>query len=92
MKIHDRWGFIDRTGSVTIPARFEQVESFSDSLAIAYRAGRSLYIDRNGRTQIAGPFRESTSFVHGLAAVLLAEKHVAYIDQSGKIVFDYFRR
>jgi hypothetical protein len=48
--------------------------------------------DRSGRTKIAGPFREATPFVHGLAAVLLTDKHVAYIDRTGKTVFDYFRR
>lgn len=92
VKIDGKWGFIDRAGRLTIPPRFEGVEAFSDSLAIAYNRGRSFYIDLNGRTKIAGPFRESTPFVHGLAAVLLTEKHVAYIDHTGKTVFDYFRR
>jgi hypothetical protein len=75
-----------------IPPRFEGVEAFSDSLAIVYVRRRSSYIDRSGRTKIAGPFREATPFVHGLAAVLLNDKHVAYIDHTGKTVFDYFRR
>ena len=92
VKLAEKWGFIDRAGLLTIPPRFEGVEAFSDSLAIAYVHGRSSYIDRNGRTKIAGPFREATPFVHGLAAVLLSEKHVAYIDHTGKTVFEYFRR
>jgi hypothetical protein len=92
VKIDEKWGFIDRTGILTILPRFEAVEAFSDSLAIAYVRGRSFYIDRRGRTEIAGPFLEATPFVHGLAAVLLSDKHVAYIDHAGKTVFDYFRR
>ncbi len=92
VKVDGKWGFIDRAGVLTIAPRFEGVEAFSDSLAIAYVAGRSFYIDQNGRTQIAGAFREATPFVHGLAAVLLSDKHVAYIDHTGKIVFSYFRR
>ncbi len=92
VKMGGKWGFIDKSGKTVILPRFEQVESFSDSLAIAYRRGRPFYIDRTGRTKIAVRFQEATPFVHGLAAVLLSETHVAYIDHSGKIVFDYFRR
>ncbi|HXR26005.1 MAG TPA: WG repeat-containing protein, partial [Candidatus Binataceae bacterium] len=92
VKIDGRWGFVDKTGDLTIPAQFEEVDAFSDSLAVAYSGGKAFYVDRNGLTKIAGPFAEATPFVHGLAAVLLAEKHVAYMNHDGKIVFDYFRR
>ena len=87
-----KWGFVDRSGLLTIPARFEQVEPFSDSLAIAHDGDRPFYIDRTGQTKFAGPFLEATPFVHGLAAVLLTETHVAYINQAGKTVFEYTRR
>jgi hypothetical protein len=92
VKMDGKWGFVDKAGVLTITSRFEDVESFSDSVAIAYSGERSFYIDRGGRTKIAGPFLEATPFVHGLAAVLLSEKHVGYINQTGKIVFEYFRR
>ena len=92
VKMNGKWGFVDKAGVFTIPPRFEAVEPFSDSLALAYRSGRASYIDRKGRTKIAGPFREATPFVHGLAAVLLTERRVAYIDQTGKTVFEYSRR
>jgi hypothetical protein len=77
---------------LTIPAEFKEVDAFSDSLAIVYKGGRPFYIDRKGLTRIAGPFREATPFVHGLAAVLLTEKLVAYIDRNGKTIFKYFRQ
>ena len=92
VKIDGKWGFIDRGGLLKIPPQFAGVEAFSDSLAIAYVGGQAIYIDRNGRTKIGGPFREATPFVRGLAAVLLSDKHVAYIDHTGKTVFDYFRQ
>jgi hypothetical protein len=91
IKIEGKWGFVDKAGEVTIPPRFEEVESFSDSLAIAYERGRPFFIDRRGKTQVVGPFREATSFVQGLAAVLLTDRRVAYIDKSGKTVFEYDR-
>ena len=71
--------------------QFEEVEPFSDSLAIAYKGGRPFCIGRQGQTTISGAFREATPFVHGLAAVLLTDEHVVYIDKSGATVFDYFR-
>jgi hypothetical protein len=91
VKLNHQWGFIDRTGRFSIRPQFEEVEAFSDSLAIAYKGGRPFYIDRRGQTTINGPFREATPFVHGLAAVLLTDEHVAYINKSGVTVFDYFR-
>jgi len=92
VRIGSKWGFIDQTGRLAVPAMFDRVEAFSDSLALVYLGQRFSYIDRNGRTKINGAFREGTSFVQGLAAVLLTEKHVAYIDHSGKTIFDYFRK
>jgi len=82
VKIDGKWdSSIKRL--LKIPPRFERVEAFSDSLAIAYVRGQSFYIERNGWTKIAGQFRQATPFVHGLAAVLLSDKHVAYIDHTG---------
>jgi hypothetical protein len=91
VKKDGRWGFIDGTGRFTIEPQFEEVEPFSDSLAVAYKNGQPFYIDRDGHTKIRGPFREATPFVNGLAAVLRTERHVAYIDHSGKTIFEYFR-
>lgn len=91
MKVKDVWGFIDRAGSLVIPARFEIVEPFSDSFAVAHRDGKPFCIDHSGTTRIVGPFKEVTSFVNGLAAVLLSDQLVACIDHSGKTVFHYLR-
>lgn len=92
VRIDGKWGFVDTTGQLVIPAAFEDVDSFSDSLTLAYKRGKAFFIDRDGRTKVRGPFREATPFVHGLAAVLLTDTRVAYIDRSGKTVFQYFRR
>ncbi|MGD1091747.1 MAG: WG repeat-containing protein [Bryobacteraceae bacterium] len=92
VQVGGKWGLIDKTGILIISPRFEAVEGFSESLAIAHQHQRSFYIDRTGHTRIKGPFREATPFVHGLAAVLLSQTHVAYINPAGKTVFDYDRR
>lgn len=92
VKLQGKWGFIDKAGNVAIRARFEAVDSFSESLAIAYQGGNPFFIDRKGRIALPGPYLEATPFVHGLAAVLISKNRVAYINHSGKTVFQYFRR
>ena len=91
VRVDDEWGFIDKSGQVVIAPKFEEVEAFSDSMALAYRDHHPFYIDRSGQTRIPGPFLEATPFVDGLAAVLLSQTRVAYINHSGKIVFEYTR-
>jgi hypothetical protein len=92
VRMNGRWGFIDRSGTVTIPAKFEKVEPFSDSLAIAYENDRPFYIDRQGQPKIVGRFLQATPFVRGLAAVLLDEQHVVWINRTGAAVFEYSRK
>ncbi len=77
VKIDGKWGFINRAGVLTIPPRFEEVR-------IVFGLARDC-------------LQQSTGVLHRskrrcrLAAVLLTEKRVAYINHAGKIVFDYFR-
>jgi len=92
VKVDGKWGFIDASGKITIQPSFKEIEPFSDSMALIYQQAGASYIDRSGRIQIRGPFRQATSFVNGLAAVLVGEGHVAYIDYSGKTVFEYSPR
>ena len=92
VNVAGKWGFTDPVGRMAIPPAFPNVDSFSDSRALAYTNEGAFYIDRQGKTVIAGPFKEATPFVNGLAAVLLSDTRVAYIDHSGKTVFQYSRR
>ncbi|MBK7927796.1 MAG: WG repeat-containing protein [Bryobacterales bacterium] len=92
VKIGDKWGFVDPSGLIAIPPTFDEVQQFSDSRALVYSNRGAFYIDKQGRTAIPGPFKEATPFVNGLAAVLLSDTHVAYIDHAGKTVFQYRRR
>ncbi len=92
VKLAGKWGFIDKSGRIAIPPTFQDVDPFSDSRALAHHGKGAFYIDRHGKTVIPGPFKEATPFVNGLAAVLLSDTQVAYIDHAGKTVFQYSRR
>jgi hypothetical protein len=80
-----RWGFVDRTGKWAIRPQFVKVVDFSGGLVWA----DGVYIDKTGK-QIASA-KYGTSFVQGLADVLLDEKTLesAYIDRAGKVIFRY---
>jgi hypothetical protein len=44
-----KWGFIDRTGRLVIPMRFDYVDRFSEGLALVSAGGERLYIDKRGK-------------------------------------------
>lgn len=92
VKVKGKWGFVDARGKIAIPPVFASATPFSDALALVYTAQGAFFIDRQGRTAIPGPFKEATPFVNGLASVLLSDTRVAYIDHSGKTVFQYSRQ
>ncbi len=86
------WGFIDTKGKLIIPAIYDEMQQFSDSLALVRLNSKYLYLDHTGKTALRVPYEEATSFVQGLAAVLMRPNHVGYINHSGKVIFEYDRK
>ena len=82
-----KWGtFIDKKGKVLFTGDFGEVGPFSNGLALAEKDHQYFYIDKTGRTVIAGPFNNvSRSFENGLAFVGMGEGE-ACIDLSGKLL------
>jgi WG containing repeat len=84
-------GYIDRTGKVVIPLKFDEVaEQFSNGLAWVAINGRHGYIDKT--TKIVIPlqsYSRVSDFDDGLARVCsMVESHekCGYIDRTGKVV------
>ncbi len=67
-----RWGFIDRTGSLVIPCRYEDARSFSCHLAPVCFRDRWGYLSENGELVIDEPFEDAQPFHNGRAQALLA--------------------
>jgi hypothetical protein len=86
--IHDKAGYIDRTGRVVIPPRFPEFgnsgSEFHDGLLqVATSNGR--YVDRSGKVVIDRGVAGGWDFSEGLAAAMSQnEKLWGYIDTSGK--------
>lgn len=83
-----RWGFIDRSGAVAIPPRFDAVEPFSEGLA-SVREGKKLgYVDRTGSWALV-PEQEPADALHrpfrdGRAAVKVGGR-VGFVDRTGRL-------
>ena len=84
-----KWGYIDRSGRIVIPPRFESAQRFSEGLASVALDGRRGYIDATGELVLvpeqepAGPIHRQ--FAGGLAAVRVG-KGIGFIDRAGKLV------
>ena len=68
-----RYGYVDRTGAVVIPPRFEAAFGFSEGLAVVAvketGATKYGYIDKTGAWVIQPQFDSAVFFSEGLAAV-----------------------
>ncbi len=85
---NDRFGYIDRTGKIIIPAQFERAEDFSEGLAIVKVGERFGCIDKTGKLVIPARFNFISKFKNGLAVAHTdgdAPK-IGYIDRTGKLV------
>ncbi len=92
VRIGDRWGYIDKTGKIAIPAEFTTAGRFSEGRAAASRSGKlGGYIDRAGTMVISEQFGVAWPFSDGLARVKIGDgsglsDRWGYIDRSGKVV------
>ena len=70
MDDNEKWGFIDKTGKLVIPCKWNGVESFSEGLAVVlddnWKWG---FIDKTGKLVIPCIWKDAWSFYDGLAEV-----------------------
>jgi hypothetical protein len=90
-----KYGFINKTGEVAIPLRFDprpgQLESmslsrFTEGLAPIMFGNFYGYIDHKGNTVIPPVFRDAGQFSEGLASITTADGQRGYIDTAGAFV------
>jgi len=85
-----KWGYIDKTGKLVIPAQFESAAPFSEGLAVIHNCEQAFFIDKTGKTVVSGNFRYASSFSGGLARIETMTKDrllSGYLDRTGKIVW-----
>lgn len=95
-----KWGFIDSTGTMVIPANYWSVGSFSHGLAPVLvggsagdmctgpRGGSWGYINKRGELVIKPAYQGADEFSEGLAVVHVKDQGAGYIDTTGKMVIE----
>lgn len=98
VKIGDRYGFIDTTGTVVFTLEPEYYPMhFSDGLALVLYTGGSTnqwgYINKKGKWVIPPQFSDANHFHGGLAYVILSDdpkdRRSGYINHRGQVVWQF---
>ncbi len=98
-----RSGFVDKTGSETIPFTFKHAGRFVDGLCWAETENACGFINRDGKFELTGDFKTlildediecsnyplCPTFSEGLAWVCNKEGKFGYIDKTGKVVIPF---
>lgn len=86
-------GFINLSGKIVIPAKFNSARYFSEGLAPVSNGRRWGFVDYSGKLKIPFKFRIARSFDQGLALAKNASGKWGYIDKSGNwVIYPNFNR
>ena len=80
--VGDRWGFVDKTGTLAINPQFDRAEAFSSGLAAFRLGGVWGYVDATGKIVINPMFESAAPFANGLAVVELGGRY-GFVNQDG---------
>ena len=87
-----KWGFINLSGTIVIPAQYREVRDFHEGLAAVQLAESPNYwgyIDNTGKMVIQPKFsKKPYSFSHGYAIAVKTDQSMCYIDKTGNIALD----
>ena len=78
-------GFIDRSGKLVVPPKYDSVGEFSEGRARVYVGNKAGYIDHTGKMVIEPKYDNAEEFDQG-HAVVRDEQGYAIIDRDGKTV------
>lgn len=83
---NDRVGYVDHTGTLIIPAQFEEGESFQDGLALVVVGGKNKFIDKTGKPVFEVPEGYSSYAFSGDVAVAEKGGMQGLIGRDGAVV------
>lgn len=80
-----KFGFVNSSGKLVIPCRYEDAEGFRAGLSSVKKAGKYGYIDTAGKTVIGFRYDEAAGFYDNRACVNVGGKS-GYINRKGELV------
>jgi len=87
------FGFIDKTGKLVIPFRFDEAGEFREGLCKVYYKGDFGFINRNGDFVIHHRYDDVRDFSEGYAFVAKFDSayvhHWGFINKDGRLIEDY---
>jgi len=83
----DKWGFINQSGTIVIPAGFDGVDFFHEGIAVVSVNDKLGYINKSGSTIIKPQFDEANAFSNGVA-VFQKDNGYGLLDRSGVVLLD----
>ena len=87
-----KWGYIDRSGRVVVPTRFDVANDFSEGLGAVLVDGKWGFVDERGKLVIEPQFSGVHEFSEGLARVQVGGDKYSqlgkwgFIDKTGRFV------
>lgn len=85
VKTKNKWGYIDTTGNVVVPPKYNEVENFSDGIARVRMGQKWGLIDTSGKEIIKPTFDWIYEFVNGKAKVKI-DNTIYYMNRQGQRV------
>jgi hypothetical protein len=85
-----KWGYIDKTGKMVVPAEFESADSFSEGLGAINQCDEGFFIDKTGKKIVLGKFSWVSPFGNGISRVNVGvneDRKWGLIDKTGKMIW-----
>jgi WG containing repeat len=82
----NKWGYMDKTGTLVIKPQYDDAASFSEGLAAVNISGKWGFINKEGDVVIEPRFRSAWAFHENKARVEPFDQPAYFIDKSGKVV------
>ncbi|HYC84611.1 MAG TPA: WG repeat-containing protein, partial [Chryseosolibacter sp.] len=91
VRLNGKWGFVDKTGKLVIPLRYDFVGNFSEGLATVTVNDKRGFIDKNGDLVIPLNYEFADSFNGGYASVTVLVNQTrkrTFIDKNGNPILE----
>lgn len=89
IRVKGKWGFIDKTGKVKIPAKYDAHAEFENGLAMVTLGGKAGMIDETGKIVVPLEFTWLRPFADDRAPARKGPSECGYLDRTGAWAISY---